>query len=102
MGMKLFLDALRDAPIGKNDRKWFPKWLQRYAEHLKLDSDETLSIDTQCVIRFLQHLRDSTGAMPTPRGAKRRWGGHAEYDESPVIVNSVTAVAPPLEAEVVG
>lgn len=60
MSTKLFRDAIRDSPIGKNDRKWFPKWLDRYAEHLKLHKAvPSLPIETNRVIRFLQNLRDN-------------------------------------------
>ena len=59
MGTKLFCDALHDAKIGKNDRKWFPKWLRRYAECVQHNQDTAIPIDTERVTRFLQKLRDT-------------------------------------------
>ena len=45
-------------PVGKNDRKWFPKWIRRYASGLRKGKSETLPVEEAEVIRYLQSLRD--------------------------------------------
>ena len=49
---------LHDAKLGKNDKKWFPKWIRRYASTVDV-VDGNLSLTQAEVIRFLRSLRDS-------------------------------------------
>jgi len=59
MSVQTFCRNLPSLPIGKNDRKWFPKWIRRYAGGLPQVSTDTLPVDEHEVIRFLQSLRDN-------------------------------------------
>lgn len=46
-------------PVSQNDRKWFPRWLQRYASHLGKGHRTDLPVDAEQAIRFSRMLRDS-------------------------------------------
>lgn len=45
--------------IAKVNQDWFPKWIFRFASHLKANRDTDLEVTTDLVIVFLKQLRDS-------------------------------------------
>jgi integron integrase len=49
---------LNEAKLGKNDKKWFPPWVRRYASTVDVVQGK-LSVTEGEVIRFLQTLRDN-------------------------------------------
>ena len=57
MSVEIFCQKLSGLPFGKNDRKWFPSWIRRYAGWLNRSRRELLPIDEADVIRFLKSLR---------------------------------------------
>lgn len=58
MSVRKFCLLLNEAKVGKNDHKWFPRWVRRYAS--VVDSvDGKLSVTEPDVIRFLRTLRDN-------------------------------------------
>ena len=59
MSVEIFCRNLPSLPFGKNDRKWFPMWIRRYAGSLKRGKTDALSVDEPEVIRFLKALRDN-------------------------------------------
>ena len=66
MSVRKFCLLLNEAKVSKNDKKWFPPWLRRYASTVEgVDGRETnhstgkLSVTEGEVIRFLQTLRDN-------------------------------------------
>jgi hypothetical protein len=58
MSVDMFCRNLPSLPFGKNDRKWYPMWIRRYAGILKRGKTDTLPVDEPDVIRFSQSLRD--------------------------------------------
>lgn len=58
MSVVKFCQRLHDSKYGKNDRKWFPKWIRRYAPNNRLQSGG-LSVSKEAVIEFSQSLRDA-------------------------------------------
>ena len=58
MSVDAFCRCLPTLPFGKNDRKWFPRWIRRYAGSLDRGKQDALPISESDVIRFSQSLRD--------------------------------------------
>ena len=58
MSVRRFCLLLDAAKGGKNDRKWFPRWVRSYASSVRVIQDK-LSVTEGEVIRFLQSLRDN-------------------------------------------
>ena len=58
MSTRKFRQCVATAQIGKNDRVWFPRWIDRYAGPER-NSPAALTISTAEVIRFLRELRDN-------------------------------------------
>ena len=58
MSAQIFCRELPRFPFDNNDRRWFPKWIRRYASSLQRSHEDPLSVSTLEVIRFLQSLRD--------------------------------------------
>lgn len=58
MSTRKFRQCVATAQIGKNDRVWFPRWIDRYAGQAR-NSPAALTISTAEVIRFLRELRDN-------------------------------------------
>jgi len=50
--------AIDQGVLSKQDRQWFPRWLDRYRGFLRLASEHPLPVDTGRVIAFLRRLRD--------------------------------------------
>ncbi len=59
MSVETFCQNLPSLPFGKNDRKWFPKWIRRYAGSLQRGEKDALSVAEPEVIGFLRSLRDN-------------------------------------------
>lgn len=59
MTVKKFYWVMNDAKLGKNDRKWFPKWLGRYAASMGVADGGTLPVSEDRVIAFSRELRDN-------------------------------------------
>ena len=57
MTVKKFCGLLHEAKYGKNDKKWFPRWIRRYASAVE-KTEGVLPVTESQVIRFLQSLRD--------------------------------------------
>lgn len=58
MSVGKFCQQLHNSMYGKNDRKWFPKWLRRYAANHSLQGG-CLPVSEESVIEFSKSLRDS-------------------------------------------
>ena len=57
MTVKRFCGLLHEAKFGKNDKKWFPRWIRRYASAVN-ETEGVLPVTESQVIRFLQSLRN--------------------------------------------
>lgn len=58
MTIQKFCWLLSDAKVGKNDKKWCPKWLRRYVATLA-SGDGELTVTEEQVIVFSRGLRDN-------------------------------------------
>jgi len=58
MTVRKFCGLLHDAKLGKNDKKWFPKWIRRYASAINVVHGN-LSVTEAEVVEFLRSLRDN-------------------------------------------
>ena len=58
MSVGKFCQRLHDSKYGKNDRKWFPKWIRRYASNNRLQNGG-LPVSEEAVIEFSRSLRDA-------------------------------------------
>ena len=58
MSVARFERLLHGASYGKNDRKWFPRWLKRYSAGKKLQ-DRVLPVTMELVVEFMQQLVNS-------------------------------------------
>ncbi len=63
MSVEVFCRNLPSLPLGKSDRKWFPRWIRRDTAHLRRGKTEPLTVAEPEVIRFPQTLRDD--GVPT-------------------------------------
>ena len=59
MSVEAYCRSLPNLPIGRNDRKWFPKWIRRYASALRKGRKQSLPVEEATVIDFLKSLRDN-------------------------------------------
>ncbi len=59
MSVEVFCRNLPSLPFGKSDRKWFPRWIRRYAAHLRRGTIDPLTVADPEVIRFPRTLRDN-------------------------------------------
>ena len=58
MSLAKFRQRLHEASYGENDKKWFPKWLARYADGKTLN-DGVLPITEALVVAFSKSLLNS-------------------------------------------
>jgi hypothetical protein len=58
MSLAAFRDCMHQASLGENDRKWFPKWLARYAQDKTL-ANGLLPVTQALVIDFSKSLLNS-------------------------------------------
>jgi hypothetical protein len=58
MSVQQFRGSLDGKQVGKNDKKWFPLWVRRYASSVDATA-EKLPVTEADVIRFSRSLRDS-------------------------------------------
>ncbi len=58
MSVKKFCGLLNEAEVGKHDKKWFPRWLRRYAAMVNT-VDGILSVSQTDVIAFSRSLLDN-------------------------------------------
>ena len=61
MQVEEFKQKLATSGVRKNDRVWFPRWWQRFATFAPAEAS-TSGFSRECVIQFLQSLRD-TGVL---------------------------------------
>jgi integron integrase len=56
-----YCQLLHNSKAGKNDKKWFPRWIRRYAATVTADGTgrKRLPMTESTVIRFLRELRDN-------------------------------------------
>ncbi|QEG42743.1 phage integrase N-terminal SAM-like domain-containing protein [Roseimaritima ulvae] len=59
MSVSRFKRRLQRSGIRKADVEWFPRWLDGYCRHHRLDPDRQLEISQDRVVSFLQSLRDN-------------------------------------------
>ena len=59
MSVKQFRALLNDGKFGENDRKWFPRWIRRYASSVRVPNGEDLPVTEKDVIKFSQSLLQS-------------------------------------------
>ena len=57
MTVRKFCSLLHEARYGKNDRKWFPRWVRRYASSVEATEGDLPVTESQ-VIQYLRSLRD--------------------------------------------
>jgi len=58
MSVAKFCGLLNEVKLAKNDKKWFPRWIRRYASTVDTVQGN-LRVTEADVIKFLQSLRDS-------------------------------------------
>jgi integron integrase len=58
MSVESFRRLVQTARLGKNDREWFPRWIQRYAPSVK-PIDGNLPVTEEGVTRFLRSLLEN-------------------------------------------
>ena len=58
MSLAIFRQRLHEAAYGENDKKWFPKWLARYADGKTLN-DGLLPVTEVLVVAFSKSLLNS-------------------------------------------
>ena len=68
MSVREFGRLLHEARVGENARKWFPKWLRRYASMVEA-AGGNLPVTEADVVRFSRSLRDN-GTPAYPRGER--------------------------------
>ena len=59
MSLTLFQRRIRGASLGKAERTWFPKWIDGYRRHCRMELDQDLPVTESLVIGFLRSLRDN-------------------------------------------
>lgn len=59
MSLCRFQQRIRVASLSKAEAVWFPRWLDGYRQHCRLDDQTTLPITETLVIGFLRSLRDN-------------------------------------------
>jgi len=57
MSLTRFKQLVATSSFKDNDKEWFPRWIERYAEKLRLQNGQ-LPVSTELVIRFSRELRD--------------------------------------------
>ncbi len=55
--LRAFLRSLPAQTRRDADAKWFPIWLKRYAQHLEMSLDDSLDVQAETVIAFLQTVK---------------------------------------------
>ena len=58
MSIDQYCKLLHGSNYGKNDQKWFPKWIRRYAETVTEQEGKLFVVQDE-VVRFSQMLRDN-------------------------------------------
>lgn len=70
MSLVRFQQRLQEASYGENDKKWFPRWLARYAEGKSTDA-EMLPLTKALVVEFSRSLlKSSTPAWQRLQGVR--------------------------------
>ena len=59
MSVEIYESRLRRAALGPKERRFYPKWVARFASHQQRSREETLELNGDIVLRFLRSLRDS-------------------------------------------
>ncbi len=58
MSAERFEATVDTMKLSKDDKVWFPRWIQRYASSLSIPKDQTLPVTEAQVIAFLREQRD--------------------------------------------
>lgn len=59
MSLSEFTRRLDRFGVSQAERKWFPKWLEGYAQHWHIDREQRMPVQDELVIGFLRSLRDN-------------------------------------------
>ena len=60
MSVEKFCGRLHSAELSKNDRKWFPRWIRRYALSVGVPEGQELPVAEASVIEFSRALLESS------------------------------------------
>ncbi len=58
MSLERFQHRIRAASLSKAEATWFPRWVDGYRQHCRLDGLTDLPVNESLVIGFLRSLRD--------------------------------------------
>ena len=71
MSLNRYRMQIHQCRIGKNDRAWFPKWVDRYRSFQNRTDDQSISVTVGLVISFLQSLlKSNTPARQRLQGVR--------------------------------
>ncbi|MBL8809476.1 MAG: hypothetical protein JNM43_04790 [Planctomycetaceae bacterium] len=59
MSIQQFLVAVKAEKLSEGDAKWFPRWVDRYAQWTSQKGADKIVIRTESLIELLRQLRDS-------------------------------------------
>lgn len=59
MSIQQFLVAVKAEKLSEGDAKWFPRWVDRYAQWTSQKGADKIAIRTESLIELLRQLRDS-------------------------------------------
>jgi len=57
MNVRLMSEALKEVRLSKAEEIWFPRWFLLFAQHTRQIQTQTVQLDQDAVISFLQALR---------------------------------------------
>ncbi len=58
MSLDKMLVAVRKADLPKNDREWFPRWLNWFAEFSGTGRQDSIPIERDAVVGFLKYQKE--------------------------------------------
>jgi len=59
MSLSVFNRRIKVVQLSDADREWFPRWIDGYQKHFRLNDSDIIALNDSDVIRFLQSLRDN-------------------------------------------
>jgi len=79
MTLAAYKRRIRVVDLKDNDRTWFPRWLDGYLRHHRLEPDCTIKLTEPMVISFLRSLRDHRYAAWQRGQAARALESYQKY-----------------------
>ena len=59
MSLQRFQQRIRATSLNKAEQIWFPRWVDGYRQHCRMEADQDLPVTETLVIGFLRSLRDN-------------------------------------------